>query len=88
MTASELVGNEVLATLSAQAGRADAEGVWPEASWLGLRRAGVLGWCVSREYGGQNRGPVEILEGYESLASAGGGPGRNWLARSSAKGVT
>jgi butyryl-CoA dehydrogenase len=70
MAASEFVGNEVLATLSAHAGQADAEGVWPEASWLALRRGGVLGWCVPREYGGQDRGPVEILEGYESLAGA------------------
>src|SRR5262249_22902637 len=70
MTASELVGNDVLATLSAQAGQADAEGVWPEASWLALRRAGVLGWCAPGEYGGQDRGPVELLEGYESLAGA------------------
>src|SRR5262249_17833052 len=70
MATTELVGNEVLATLAAHAGQADAEGVWPEASWQALRQAGVPGWCIPREYGGQDRGPVALLEGYEALASA------------------
>jgi butyryl-CoA dehydrogenase len=70
MATTEIVGNDVLTTLAAHAGPADAQGVWPEASWQALRSAGVLGWSVPREYGGQDRGPVDLLEGYESLASA------------------
>jgi alkylation response protein AidB-like acyl-CoA dehydrogenase len=70
MSASPLLSDEVLATLAAHAGAADAEPVWPAASWETVRSAGVLGWCIPTEYGGLGLGGTELLEGYERLASA------------------
>jgi len=61
---------ECLATLRQHAGAADAEAVWPTASWEALGRAGVLGWTIPREYGGQELDDLELLAGYEQLASA------------------
>jgi alkylation response protein AidB-like acyl-CoA dehydrogenase len=61
------------ADLEALAGLADAADEvpsWPEASWAVLRRAGVLAWAVPREYGGEERSALELLEGYEQLAGA------------------
>lgn len=65
--------SQLRAALTALAQHADsADGVpaWPAASWEALRRAGVLGWMIPSEYGGQGRDGVELLAGYESLASA------------------
>jgi alkylation response protein AidB-like acyl-CoA dehydrogenase len=57
-------------TLESHAAEADAVSAWPAASWEALRRSGVLGWCLPPQYGGQGRGGLELLEGYERLASA------------------
>ncbi|MCI0455805.1 MAG: acyl-CoA dehydrogenase family protein [Gemmataceae bacterium] len=62
--------HEALAVLAARANAADAEATWPEASWEALRQAGVLGWSVPLSCGGQGLGGVDLLEGYEALASA------------------
>src|SRR5262249_4750501 len=43
---------------------------WPAASWEALRRSGVLGWAVPREYGGEERRPPNLLDGYGQLAGA------------------
>src|SRR4051812_21112459 len=61
---------ECLATLREQAGSADHQAVWPAASWSALASAGVLGWTIPAEYGGQERDELALLEGYEQLASA------------------
>ncbi len=62
--------HEVLTVLETHAGAADGEAVWPTTSWDALRRSGVLGWSVPREYGGEGRDPLELLEGYQHLAGA------------------
>src|SRR5262245_60228940 len=56
--------------LTANAEIADAVPTWPAASWDALCRAGVLAWSIPTEYGGQNCGSVEMLEGHARLASA------------------
>jgi alkylation response protein AidB-like acyl-CoA dehydrogenase len=65
-----LVAPEVLADLAAHAGAADAEPVWPEASWQDLRRSGALGWSVPAAYGGRPLAGATLLAGYEQLAGA------------------
>ena len=49
---------------------ADREPTWPAHSWSALRQAGVLGWCIGREHGGQGWDDITLLEGYERLAGA------------------
>jgi alkylation response protein AidB-like acyl-CoA dehydrogenase len=66
----ELVPEAVLAALAERAGAADLEPAWPAASWQEVRRAGVLEWSIPEAYGGRGLGAVELLEGYERLASA------------------
>jgi alkylation response protein AidB-like acyl-CoA dehydrogenase len=56
--------------LAALAGQADADPVWPEASWSVLRRSGALGWVIPPEYGGTARAPRDLLAGYAALAGA------------------
>jgi butyryl-CoA dehydrogenase len=57
-------------TLENHAAEADAVSAWPAASWEALRRAGVLGWCLPPECGGQGLDALALLDGYERLASA------------------
>jgi alkylation response protein AidB-like acyl-CoA dehydrogenase len=70
MNSSALGLDEALTILEAHAAAADAEAVWPGASWEALRRAGVLGWIIPREYGGLGLGPADLLDGYIRLAGA------------------
>src|SRR5262245_42301963 len=60
----------LFASLSALAGRADGEGVWPAQSWELLERLGGLRWCIPKAYGGQEYAGVELLKRYERLATA------------------
>src|SRR5215472_2404823 len=60
----------LLDELAALAGRADAEPVWPEASWQALRRTGATGWAIPAEYGGTGLAHHGLLAGYEVLAGA------------------
>jgi alkylation response protein AidB-like acyl-CoA dehydrogenase len=62
--------DEALRVLAANANRADAEQVWPAASWEALRQAGVLGWSIPTEYGGQGWSSIDLLQGSERLAGA------------------
>ncbi|HEY7314097.1 MAG TPA: acyl-CoA dehydrogenase family protein [Gemmataceae bacterium] len=62
--------DEALTVLEGRAGAADAEAVWPADSWDALRRSGVLGWIIPREYGGSGLDALELLEGYQRLAGA------------------
>jgi butyryl-CoA dehydrogenase len=59
-----------LAVLTAHADAADAGPDWPAESWQALTDAGVLGWCVPRQFGGQEFGRTELLAGSERLAGA------------------
>lgn len=61
---------QVLALLVAQANSADAEPVWPSASWEALRRAGILAWSIPKAYGGDPRDAADLLHTYERLAGA------------------
>jgi alkylation response protein AidB-like acyl-CoA dehydrogenase len=70
MIASQLVSEDVLALLRDAATAADQSTVWPAQSWDSLRQAGVLEWCIPKEFGGQERGGVEMLSGYAKLAEA------------------
>jgi alkylation response protein AidB-like acyl-CoA dehydrogenase len=60
----------LLTTLSDHAREADGQAEWPQVSWEAVRRAGVLGWCIPREYGGAGLAGVELLGGYERVAEA------------------
>src|SRR5205085_923544 len=59
-----------LATLAAHAAAADADPVWPAASWEAVRAGGALAWCIPTAYGGQGREGVALLDGYMALAGA------------------
>jgi alkylation response protein AidB-like acyl-CoA dehydrogenase len=61
---------DLVTALSAHAREADGLPEWPQASWDALRQAGVLGWCIPREYGGAGLGGVELLNSYERVAEA------------------
>ncbi len=60
----------LLDELAARAGQADAEPVWPGASWDVVRRSGALTWAVPTAHGGAELGPLDLLAGYGALASA------------------
>lgn len=62
--------SEIKARLSANAPQADATTEWPADSWRVLCEIGSAGWRIPSEYGGQEWGSFQILEGYERLASA------------------
>jgi butyryl-CoA dehydrogenase len=70
MQESSLGLDDALAILQAHAAAADAEPVWPVASWEVLRQAGVLAWSIPSSCGGQERSGVDLLEGYARLAGA------------------
>jgi alkylation response protein AidB-like acyl-CoA dehydrogenase len=61
---------EASTILSANAEASDVAASWPAESWEAVRRAGVLRWCISAAYGGDDLDSVELLCGYEQLASA------------------
>jgi butyryl-CoA dehydrogenase len=61
---------ECLETLAEHAQAADNDFVWPTPSWEALVRAGVLGWSIARTDGGSGRVALDLLHGYEQLASA------------------
>lgn len=69
MTAQPML-DEALASLAAHAETADAEPIWPAASWEALRHSGVLGWMIPRAYGGTELAPLDLLDGYGRLAGA------------------
>ncbi len=56
--------------LREHAEKADTDATWPAASWDALRASGVLGWGVPAAFGGEGRGPAEVLRGMEALGSA------------------
>jgi alkylation response protein AidB-like acyl-CoA dehydrogenase len=56
-------------TLTAHAEQADADPVWPAASWQALRQAGGLRWCIPSAYGGDGLHGVELLARYRELAA-------------------
>src|SRR5947209_20328560 len=66
----ELLPDPVRAALAEHAAAADGDLVWPEDSWQAVRQAGVLRWCIPEAYGGLGLGGVDLLTGYEELASA------------------
>jgi alkylation response protein AidB-like acyl-CoA dehydrogenase len=66
----DMVSSSFLAELAALGPEADGQSVWPEASWDVLRRAGVLGWVIAHEFGGQGSSPAQLLHGYEQLAGS------------------
>src|SRR5262245_48639667 len=59
-----------LDALADRADDADAQAVWPSASWDLLREFGVLGWSIPGEFGGQDLPPTDLLSGYERIAGA------------------
>jgi len=70
MSAPDPVSPALLSSLADYARAADGEGVWPSQSWEILRQTGALRWCIPPQFGGEGRTGVEILDGYEALASA------------------
>jgi alkylation response protein AidB-like acyl-CoA dehydrogenase len=70
MTFDPATLDPTLAMLREHANAADGERAWPAASVEAMRQAGVLRWSIPTEYGGLDLGAVELLTGYERLASA------------------
>jgi alkylation response protein AidB-like acyl-CoA dehydrogenase len=70
MTTTPTELDPVLAVLAGHAADADAEPVWPVASWDALGRGGVTGWAIPPEYGGRGFDPAGLLDGYGRLAGA------------------
>jgi alkylation response protein AidB-like acyl-CoA dehydrogenase len=64
------VPQALLDELAALGQRADAEPVWPAASWDVLRRCGAAGWVIAPAYGGTGLDHLDLLAGYEALAGA------------------
>jgi alkylation response protein AidB-like acyl-CoA dehydrogenase len=60
----------VCQALAEHANAADADTVWPAASWDLLGSAAVTGWCIPTTYGGQELDAIALLAGYERLAGA------------------
>src|ERR1700722_173487 len=70
MAADNLIEVHSLEILATNAASADGDAAWPAASWQALTAAGVPAWSVPRAFGGRELGPVDLLRGYETLASA------------------
>jgi butyryl-CoA dehydrogenase len=68
--ATNLLDARTLALLAERADRADRDAAWPADSWRALTAAGVPAWSVPRAFGGRELSPVDLLRGYEALASA------------------
>jgi alkylation response protein AidB-like acyl-CoA dehydrogenase len=60
----------LLSALSGHARQADELAMWPQESWDILCRLGALRWGVPRNFGGDDYAGADLLERYESLASA------------------
>jgi butyryl-CoA dehydrogenase len=61
---------ECLQILADHAQGADNDPVWPAASWEALVQAGVLGWNIDKADGGTALAGIDLLNGYEQIASA------------------
>lgn len=61
---------ETLSLLEQHAGAADAAASWPSDSWDTLRRGGVTGWCIPKQYGGLGWNARQLLDVNERLAGA------------------
>ena len=66
----DLVPASVAAGLIAFADDADLSLAWPSESWGLLAQARATGWCIPAVYGGFALSPVELMVGYERLASS------------------
>jgi alkylation response protein AidB-like acyl-CoA dehydrogenase len=64
------VAPDLLTALAGLANAADAEPVWPAASWDALRQAGILTWSIPNAYGGAEKSVTELLSAYHQLAGA------------------
>jgi len=56
--------------LSQHADEVDRSTNWSASSWDALRRGDVLRWSIPSKWGGLGYSPVELLIGYESLATS------------------
>jgi butyryl-CoA dehydrogenase len=70
MAAEQTGLSAALAILAAQANEADAVAAWPLESWQALRRSGALRWCIPAAQEGTELRAVDLLNGYEQLATA------------------
>jgi alkylation response protein AidB-like acyl-CoA dehydrogenase len=70
MATAESVPPALLAALAELADRADAEALWPAASWELLRRSGALRWVIPAAQGGDGLEGPELLRRYQALAGA------------------
>lgn len=48
----------------------DQSGEWPVLQLQGLAATGVLGWIIPRQYGGSDVSQLQMLQGYDDLATA------------------
>lgn len=70
MTPSNSIPPTIVQALADQAERADAETVWPAASWAALRQAGGTRWAIATEHGGDGLTGGTLLARYRDLAAA------------------
>lgn len=69
-TGEDLVVDSVATRLMALADDADQSLQWPSDSWNLLAQAEVTGWCIPPVHGGLGLSPIEIMIGYERLATS------------------
>lgn len=62
--------DSLLSQLADRADVGESPDAWPTESFRDLATAGVLGWMIPREFGGSDRPSVELLRGYDRLATA------------------
>jgi len=60
----------LLGSLRESSATLDAAEAWPGEQLAAMSEAGVLGWLVPTEFGGSERAALEVVAGYEQLASA------------------
>src|SRR5436190_2126601 len=70
MRMMDVISDDILTKLAANATAADSDSVWPTSSWQAITQAGVLGWCIPTEHGGTDLSRLEQLEGHARLSSA------------------
>ncbi len=60
----------LLRSLQESSSTLDVPDAWPGEQLTAMSEAGVLGWLVPTEFGGTERSSLNVVDGYERLASA------------------
>jgi alkylation response protein AidB-like acyl-CoA dehydrogenase len=66
----QLISDQIIDRLTANADVADFAADWPSASWDLVSQCGACAWCIPTSYGGAGFASSELMAGYEQLAGA------------------